>query len=525
MTGNTDTIDMDQKNSNKIIWVMIIVLTLLAYGAGLKLHYQPDLYMTYFNRESPWHHIFFDNGRIVSGLIFGLMKVLNLSYPVMFYITLIPEMFFSALAVYRLYTLTVTVYGRRTEGDIDLGRRVFIALACWITIANLFSAESFLYPVWFYYTFSVWIAVEAVRSFVIDPDSLTIKRYCVIVLLLITVTFIYQTNASVFVILCMLFVLSESDDIRKLIKRTAMVAVLYGLPMILQVIYVTIVTKSARVQRSEGQRSITETAAQAVQASHPAQAVQASGAAQTVQASAPQQTTAEFILGRIPIAVWIYAALCLVIGIALIVSVIRLKKHMDLIKGVVLVLAVLIMGFLPYIAKLGADYVPRVYYPAAMLLGVLIVYAILNGYADELRYLSIICMGSLVIMTLAQWISFTGIFITQYMTDYSDRMLSQIYGQAIEEYEMSTGNDVSKVVFYEDASRTKYLSDKGWCLSERGYSASWSRLYVINLYLDENYSKGTPDDDLTAYFSSMNWDRFSSDQIRFIDDTVHICVY
>ncbi len=501
----------NRRRTNSILLITSCILSFAFFGLGAGLRYGPDLYIDITDQQAVLNHMIKESIRVLSWLLtYGLFS-LKLSYPVLFYIGFIEEWFFITIAVYRLADLLLEEFSKVL---LNVGYKeltlasVVISFA---TVANIFSAEAFLYPIGLYYMVSVWLCIEATHCFVkilnlSNTEEHSSKHFYLIKLLvsLIVSASIYQTNIAVYIVLAMTFILARSDKFLVFVKRSLQIGIHYLIAMAPQILLV-IVSNTSRIKSKESVNTITKAATK----------------------YAPKEVEANaYIFQRIPIGMWVFLATCFVIGLVLFIIVIRRKEYIETVKGLVLAFVVIIMGFLPYIMKVGGDYKPRVYYPLATLVGVLYIYAFLKGYILlQKDVITLFFAVVLSIMLVTQWFSFLDIFTAQYITDYEDKYISEMIGECIDEYEIENGMIVDKVVFYEDSEKTKYINNTGWCLSQRGYSADWSRLSVLNYWLNKKYVTGQEVEEFSENFSKMNWNSFSREQVRFLGDTVHICVY
>ena len=148
----------------------------------------------------------------------------------------------------------------------------------------------------------------------------------------------------------------------------------------------------------------------------------------------------------------------------------------------------------------------------------------------KLRNISMAALGVLMIF---QYFSFTEIFIDKYRVNALDQYRYQYIGQAILEYEESTGTEIKQVAFYTDAHKSQpQYSDIQFNpghftgdLTISAFLTSWSDLNAMNYFLHTDYKKAPQSEEYIEYFASKDWDTLSKDQLIFDGDTLHICVY
>jgi len=60
----------------------------------------------------------------------------------------------------------------------------------------------------------------------------------------------------------------------------------------------------------------------------------------------------------------------------------------------------------------------------------------------------------------------------------------------------------------------------------RAFATSWSDVNHLNVILEKSYLKKNPDQKIfNQHFKGKNWDSFSTEQLVFDGEILHICVY
>ena len=486
--------------NKKIVACVSISFAFFYYGLGFMVSYSPDIYLSILSSPNAKIRGHLCGGRLVAALVYWILKRPNQSFYLFYYTSYILAIGFMTFALYRYGVVLLYEISRITE--INYINTIFVGLISCLTIANLFSASYFLYPdsmcMW---GLAVLLCVEAACSFIKESHGKLGKReYIKIVLFLTISVFSYEIIPALFVILTVPFILAYSYSIRDFIRKQFFVGVLYSIPMIGKTIVTVFIVSSKRAS------------------------FDSLGFRETAAMYTPQgKTTSVYLLDRITFGMWVYGGLFIAVAVMLAIKAVYSRRFLEIIKGIYIVTVVSILGLLPYILKLTNDYKPRIYYPLGALFGVLVTY----GFLSRLIRIDVSKIIYITAITLAmvQWLSFVQMYVDQYITNYEDKYISEIIGEYIAEYEQETEYTINYVVFYSDAERKKYAMDEGWCLTQRAYDATWSRLPALNYWLDKSYEVGEVDDNLVTYFSSYNWDTFSDKQIVFEKDTVHVCCY
>lgn len=175
----------------------------------------------------------------------------------------------------------------------------------------------------------------------------------------------------------------------------------------------------------------------------------------------------------------------------------------------------------------------RTTYPIASVIGALAVHLFINTNVLEQRIKKVKIIQSLSILVIGivlvgQYFSFNKIYIDKYKLNALDEYRYNYIGQAINDYQNSTGTEITTISFYNDAMRT-YPAYPGLYsqgdLVVSAFYPDWSNITALNYYLNSNYVKGKPLDKYEDYFASKDWDQLSQEQLIFEGDTLHLCIY
>ena len=123
----------------------------------------------------------------------------------------------------------------------------------------------------------------------------------------------------------------------------------------------------------------------------------------------------------------------------------------------------------------------------------------------------------------------TSFIIDKYKLNALDENRCYYVGQAIAEYEATSGIEVRKIAFYADAESAvpaypNLYSHSGDLICS-SFNQDWSDLNALNYYLGDNYSRAEPSETYRTYFAGRNWDALSAQQLIFDGDTLHLCIY
>lgn len=497
-----------KENVNRITVIRCVVIcavfAFFYYGLGYRVNYQPDIYgRVASTADDIWVRILGRDGRPINMFIMFLLR--RGSFTTVYYLSLIIGYVLIVAASSRFSLLLISVAEDVQNRKLGAFQVFIVSILSCLTIANMFSAEFFLYiDMTVAFVLAIWLNVEATIIFVRSIKTEKWKLCLGALFFLLLVSLIYETISALFIILTLPFILRYSLSFIDFVVKQATAGICYAFPIILKSLFTKFTLNSDRVQFN--QPSFVESA----------------------QMYSPEGSSPEvFILDRITFGMWGYMVLCMAVVIVLLVDFIKKKRYLEIVKGFYLSVVVGIVSLLPFLIGVTNDYKPRIYYPLGAFWGVLCIYGGLTGALnldkifqsgkETVLAITLFCMAGI------QWLSFVQMYVDCYITNYEDKYISEMIGACIDDYEKESGDHIDRVVFYEDAVKTKY-SINGWCLTTRVYGG-WSEREALNMYLNRSYGIGQVDEKLALEFHSKNWDCFSNDQVICIRDTAHICKY
>lgn len=174
----------------------------------------------------------------------------------------------------------------------------------------------------------------------------------------------------------------------------------------------------------------------------------------------------------------------------------------------------------------------RIVYPMASIIGVITIDFYINmrsglGNVRALKILDKAVLVAITILLVGQYFSFNSLYIDRYKLNFADENRANYIGEAVREYENSSGNVITKVAFYTDAETLHpyYPNLYEGDLLISSFYTEWSDITSLNYYLGTNYKRAEQNEKYVEYFLGRNWDNLSQQQLIFDGDTLHLCVY
>ena len=175
----------------------------------------------------------------------------------------------------------------------------------------------------------------------------------------------------------------------------------------------------------------------------------------------------------------------------------------------------------------------RVVYPIASIIGVIAIDLYVNKKSglesiQAFKILDKVVLMAIVVLLVGQYFSFNSIYIDRYKLNFADENRANYIGEAIHEYQESSGKKITKVAFYTDESTVHPFYPNlyyGGDLIVSSFYTGWSDITSLNYYLGTSYKRAEQNEKYVEYFSQKDWNTLSQEQLIFDGDTLHVCVY
>lgn len=469
------------------------ILSLLFFGVNVTLEYATDTYAT-FEELGTWQWMLYENGRIFNALIYYVIEALQIPNGYVYKLSYAFAILFLTLSIYFFSKLLKDF----CRNDLLCSSLAFM------TLANFYIIEYFLFIEKGLFMLAILLCSLAtyctVSYFKNSQNSYLFSAlFC-----LVWAVFIYQIILGLYVILCLPFILKYSKKIKYFLINNFITAFLYAIPLALAFVVTKFFLSSSRMG---GLGNIFSN----ISYHFP----------HIIQLSIedwffiPQHMLLTFFL--------------IIIAVAIVIIVLHKKQNnvvLSFLSLVYLITGAIFTSFFPAFSGVTADFWARTIYPYGSLLGILLVHLLLTyDFNSNSKYLYVI--GSIILLILScQYLIFQSMLVDRYKCNEADRYYCEIIGNKIQEYETENNITVDTICFYKDKSLRWFdigLGDDG--MMTRAQSCGWSNLTSLNLYLDSNYQKGESLEKYQEYFSTLNWDTYSDQQIIFDGNVLHLCVY
>lgn len=484
---NYAEIDKELKEEKFKCLFLCLIAVLLLFGINCIPEFATDTYSGIY--YPVWKVMLNNNGRLISTLILFIFEEwFCLPFTTAYIFSYVSAIVFLTFSLYFLADIVI-------EYCKSLFYSVFVSV---ILIANFFSIEYFLFIEKGLFMLGILLAVLAFKFTRKFFEEKRLRDIIIVEILLLLTVNIYQIFLALYVILCLPVLLRYIENFYKFLIYNIIVMMMYALNMGVAYIVVKFLLHSNRADIS-----ITNNIFDVFQ--YIVKIFFCSG-----------NTVPKYLLALMTLG-------------AIIMNILNIRRKVDILSIIYLVLGVTIVAFFPYFVGITNDYSPRCMYPFASIAGILVLNVHLNlktgiNIYNKMMKLLIAYLG--VSIFAIQIYSFNGIFIDRYQTNQMDKYICSMIINKIEEYQLENNIEITTISIYEDKYKTwSYTDSNRRGLSVRAFATNWSDINAIKYYSGKQYIRGKQDENLKKYFSSRDWKTFSDEQLVFENETLHFCIY
>lgn len=521
------------------------ILVLCFFGVNIITEYSVDSYIYYIYNAIGFFWLGIDCGRLVQGIVWAVVQIVITIYGIPIEIIGIFSYFgaiiFLSLAVYE-YAKMLKTYSNNAV--LTLG-------VSFLTIANLFSVEYFLFFEKCMFMFAIYCSVKAATetiAFFKSGKSANNKR---VFLYLLLAVFTYQSSIFLYPILCLPFIFLYSENVKEFIIKNMEVALFTGIPLVIGFLYIKVVGGGDRLESTGIKENVIN----------------------TYHFLKMYLRDAHAMLPKF----WLFIAL-VVLMIAWVAFIFAKKNQVlfHLLSMVYVVCGTCFYGLMVYWTGTSNDPSMRIAYPFMCIVGVILTMFLiqgidLNNYFFFKRFFYCI----LVIFLCVEFYSIELALVQRYQANIADQHWCETVGQVINEYEEQTGNEIENISFYYDKDSQYFYKDLSHGqVTERALYAPWSAIHALNYYLNDieeemisesdlidaflgdekvteeekehfyqliqipfikkilsnfcvkvKYVESEKEEIYCDFFQKHDWDAYSEEQLIFDGNTLHLCVW
>ncbi len=486
--------------NKKAILTKIFVLLLLCLGHGWQMTYAVDTYATFEKGFSyAAKDMLYRNGRPVIALMYKIFSMTHIRNDYFYYISYALAFILLLLAIY-LYEIVLKDYIK------DENTRI---VCSFLVVCNAYIIEYFMFIEQSGFMLAIFfnvVAVFYINKYISEQNNKYIT-YAIGAALVSILT--YQGTVALFFIMCLPIIYNKAKNIIDYIKLFGVLVTVYMIPAIIEIILFKIVFDNNR-----NSIHMTDFEGKAAQLN------------KAIYALYEAYTHSYGLFPRFS-----YLILFILLAFLSLILIVKKQDVNGILNLFMIVSVVNILPIAPIIVSSGWG-CPRILYPLASGVAILIVnyYTNIQDENDTSSWYSVkrIFFALAALLLIFEYKAFISIYTDKYRANYADKTRILEIGEAIKEYEASTGNIITTVAFYCDANHDEqYYSDLN-SYSDLVVSSfhNWdSQLAALNYYLGTNYKRIGADAGYEVYFANFDWHCYSPMQMVFDNDTLHYCVY
>lgn len=221
---------------------------------------------------------------------------------------------------------------------------------------------------------------------------------------------------------------------------------------------------------------------------------------------------------------WIPLMFMLAITVFIVIACYRKQSMKKLIYiGIVLVGCLLLLYVIPFM-QMDFAFPPRMSFCFYLIQGMMVVFAYIISTEQLQKWITLLCMGYLVIQLL-----FSNFIVTNhFISNTLDEVYVNMMYQEVLKYEQSTGETVTKMAIVEDTYAPDNYPEVTYTIyqiNERSLGTVTNSLVWV--MTGRHFESIEMDQEIyDQYFKDKNWDYFDlSEQLVFDGDTVYWCIY
>ena len=481
--------------SDKSLYIFLAV-TILFFGIFFAVQYAPDTYSVFTTELNAMVEHFFSCGRYITGIALYITKgIFGASNETIYALSYIFAIICSTLSLYELNKIL----------SKEISNKFICMLVTILLIINPFSLEMFFYVEKGIMMLSILLCVLAVKE-IIKYFEGNKKAIIPALILMFIANCCYQGTVGLVVAISLIYIIKYSKNIKDFIINNIVVALVYGIPAVLNFITIRLFFSNSRVS---GEVNLSESLSK-------------------ILTGTKRMLVDTYDI--LPHFLFLAAiAIALIVLIYKLVTEIKENKARILLAlgAVYIIVGTMFATIAPQMMQATDSiwFVARSSYPAAALLGLLIAYLFMNFKFKNVE--NIIIEILIILFLVVQYICFSTFMIDNYIGGYKDKEIALQIKDLITKYEEETGNKIDTISIYHD-SNMQYVYpglNVSGDMNIKAYSADWCVPQILKFYTGRDFKVVENNEQIKEDFSQNNWEYFDKDQIIFNENVMNLCVF
>lgn len=471
-------------------------------------HFSNDAYYISSYGYDYYIEQFLASNRMFSALILKIFSILDISFETERLIMGIVLTFIMAISWFVLYKFVIKLIKKENS----IMHNILIGAAAFLVVFNMCTAEGLLFIEVGTMPFGILFAI--LGACVLATNR---KYRYIISLILVTISgLFYQVTSSIFVLLALVLIaIKNKGNIKLIVKDTIIIGLIYGFAMIVNILGVKIWIKILENRSSGAEYLVRKFEIPTI-----------SVIIDTIL------KYGEIILiynVRIGPKNWYLTTLIIISIIFIINKILKKKDYFEILEYITLVVLSIIIPIIPILATpVDSQYIePRMAMCFGSIIGILVIFLLSVVDMDKnkilLLFIGILTILNFIVNSIFLVVASSSTLVANNM----DKLIAQQIIKEIDEYEKSTGNEITAIGVANDQNYTMYYNGQPSlrCFNVRGFGTSWAVKEIIATYSGKEYKNVTVPEEVSNEFLSSDWDNYDEEQLVFDGENLYICVY
>ena len=475
-----------------ILFLLIFLVSLIMCSAFLKPHYTHDTYrIIYDGYEFYACDKFLRESRPFTALITLLANVVNLPIEIYMLISFIFALVFLSLSVVLIYKIFIRKFSNSNK---LIG--FLVMLISYITVYNYLAIEHIYFLECGILALGVLLSIVAAKTIIDNEEYKYIKAF----MLILIAVFLYQGSISIFPMVVLAYkLLFQKNSIKEDFIDIVKVAIIYGICMLLSILFAWFIKEGSRITMHIDQISISNIL---------------NWLKNLVVDS----------LGVIPPFINIGFILVTLLAILVMAKTKIKNKVLYILKYLLIILASIAICIAPVLVGTGLALTPRMCIAYGSTIG-LSLFTILNIVDKNNKKYQLIIISIITIITFILNFSLYVILTFEHLeVNKLDKANCEIIKNIVEEYEAETNIKVTKIagVIKKNYKYYPRFIHAG-AITQKALN-SWASREAICYYLGRHleYAPITSEQ-MHDFFGESDSEEFSTDQIVIEGDVLYFC--
>ena len=473
--------------------LIYLIISLVFFGILCIMNFTLDTYSVFSSDKIKLIEHYASCGRFISAII-SFIFLRRIGNECLYAFSFIFAIIFTVLSMFEIHKL-IEKYVKNNYLKYIISTLIII---------NPFSIELFMYIEKSIMILSIFLCVLALKNTIQFFENSKKKNILIAMIFMFIANCCYQGTVGIYVVLATVFIIKYSKNIKDFIINNLITVAIYGVPATLNYILIKVFGANIRVS---GGINLLESLKKVFEGIY---------------------TIFWESFNLMPEGL-IFSFLLIVAGITIYYLIKNKGKYkVTYIVGLIYIIIVSIGATVAPQLLQGTEYiwfVARSSYPAAAIIGVIILYLAINCDIKNITNYAIYALSG--IFLIIQLFYFSKIIVGNYIVEYEDKKRAVEIINMMNEYEKETGNKVEKISYYSDKNpRIVYPGiEISVDINITAFASDWATRAIIEYYSGRRIYPENPDEEIKNEFNKKDWQEFSKEQIILKENTLHICNY